>query len=144
MVWAPLNEPTYPEAENRPGVMTLSASPVSLDAATPFHALSPLRFPPGLRLASEQFALLCVENREAVLEFAADGRVLAMTPTGSETGGRNSELSFQLQRFARSGTTWKAFDSSSGFRLPDASVLSSDASLVRRDRWQAFTLQLLL
>jgi Uma2 family endonuclease len=139
LVWAPLNEPTYRESENRPGVMTLSASPVALDAATSFHALSPLRFPPGLRLTPEQFALLCVENREAVLELAADGRVLAMTPTGSETGGRNSELSFQLQRFARSGTTWKAFDSSSGFRLPDGSVLSPDASLVRLDRWQALT-----
>jgi hypothetical protein len=66
-----------------------------------------------------------------VLELAADGRVLVMTPTGSETGGCNSELSFQLQRFARSGTTWKAFDSSTGFRFPDNSVLSPDASLVR-------------
>jgi Uma2 family endonuclease len=140
MVWAPLDEPTYPESENRPGVMTLSASPVAADTAKSFfHALSQLRFPPGLRLTPEQFVLLCAENREAVLELAADGRVLAMTPTGSETGGRNSVLSFQLQRFARLGTTWKAFDSSSGFRLPDASVLSPDASLVRLDRWQALT-----
>ena len=116
--------------------MTLSATP---DTTTSFNALSPLRFPPGLRLKPEQFALLCAENREAVLELAADGRVLAMTPTGSETGGRNSELAFQLQRFARSGSIWKAFDSSTGFCLPDGSVLSPDASLVRLDRWQALT-----
>ncbi|MFM9103545.1 MAG: Uma2 family endonuclease, partial [Cyanobium sp.] len=38
-----------------------------------------------------------------------------------------------------SGAAWKAFDSSSGFRLPDGSVLSPDASLVRFDRWQALT-----
>lgn len=116
--------------------MTLSATP---DTATSFNALSPLRFPPGLRLKPEQFALLCAENREAVLELAADGRVLAMTPTGSETGGRNSELAFQLQRFARSGSIWKAFDSSTGFSLPDGSVLSPDASLVQINRWQALT-----
>ena len=116
--------------------MTLSATP---DTATSVNALSPLRFPPGLRLKPEQFALLCAENREAVLELAADGRVLAMTPTGSETGGRNSELAFQLQRFARSGSIWKAFDSSTGFRLPDGSVLSPDASLVQINRWQALT-----
>ena len=116
--------------------MTLSAKP---DTATSVNALSPLRFPPGLRLKPEQFALLCAENREAVLELAADGRVLAMTPTGSETGGRNSELAFQLQRFARSGSIWKAFDSSTGFRLPDGSVLSPDASLVQINRWQALT-----
>ena len=116
--------------------MTLSATP---DTTTSFNALSPLRFPPGLRLKPEQFALLCAENREAVLELAADGRVLAMTPTGSETGGRNSELAFQLQRFARSGSIWKAFDSSTGFRLPDGSVLSPDGSLVQINRWQALT-----
>jgi Uma2 family endonuclease len=119
--------------------MTLSASPAPPEAAAPFDALAPLRFPPDLLLTPEQFALLCAENRDAVLELAADGRVLAMTPTGSETGGRNSELSFQLQRFARSSAGWKAFDSSSGFRLPDGSVLSPDASLVRLDRWQALT-----
>ncbi len=103
------------------------------------HALSPLRFPSDMRLTPVQFAVLCAENREAVLELAADGQVLAMTPTGSETGGRNIELAFQLQRFARSGTGWKAFDSSTGFRLPDDSVLSPDASLVRLDRWLALT-----
>ncbi len=32
---------------------------------------------------------------------------------------------------------WKAFDSSTGFRLPDGSVLSPDASLVNLERWQA-------
>ena len=101
--------------------------------------LAPLRFPPDMRLTPVQFARLCAENREAVLELASDGQVLALTPTGSETGGRNIELAFQLQRFARSGTTWKAFDSSSGFRLPDGSVLSPDASLLRLERWQALT-----
>jgi Uma2 family endonuclease len=89
-------------------------------------ALSPLRFPSDMRLTPVQFALLCAENREAVLELALDGQVLAMTPTGSETGGRNIELAFQLQRFARSGTTWKVFGRSSGFRLDDASVLSPE------------------
>ena len=119
--------------------MTLSASPVTPAAAAPFDALAPLRFPPELRLTPEQFALLCAENREAVLELAADGRVLAMTPTGSETSGRNSELSFQLVAFARSSGGWKVFESSGGFRLPDGSVFSPDASLVRLDRWQALS-----
>jgi Uma2 family endonuclease len=119
--------------------MTLSASPATSSAPTPFDALAPLRFPPDLRLTPEQFALLCGENREAVLELAADGRVLAMTPTGSETSGRNSELSFQLYGFASLSGGWKVFESSGGFRLPDGSVLSPDASLVRLDRWQALT-----
>jgi Uma2 family endonuclease len=119
--------------------MTLSASPAPPDAAAPVDALAPLRFPPDLRLTPEQFALLCAENREAVLELAADGRVLAMTPTGSETGARNSRIEMRLLLWADQAGGWKVFGSSSGFRLPDGSVYSPDASLVRLDRWQALT-----
>jgi Uma2 family endonuclease len=132
-------DPPYPEVDQRPGVMTISASPVALDSATPFHVLAPLRVPPGLRLTPEQFALLCVENREAVLELAADGSLIVMTPTGSETGARNSRLEMRLLLWADHQGGWKVFGSSTGFRLPDNSVLSPDASLVRLDRWQSLT-----
>jgi Uma2 family endonuclease len=98
--------------------------------------LAPLRLPPDLRLTPEQFELVCAENQEAVLELASDGRVIAMTPTGSETGLRNGELLFQLKLYANRAGGWKVFDSSAGFRLPDGSVLSPDASLVRLDRWK--------
>ena len=119
--------------------MTISTSPAPLNTTTSFNALSPLRFPPGLRLKPEQFALLCAENREAVLELAADGRVLAMTPTGSETGARNSRLEMRLLLWADQQGGWKVFGSSTGFRLPDGSVLSPDASLLKLDRWQSLT-----
>jgi Uma2 family endonuclease len=87
----------------------------------------------------EQFAELCQANPEAVLELAADGSLILMTPTGGETGARNAELSFQIYTWARGNGSWKSFDSSTGFRLPDNSVLSRDASLVALDRWQVLT-----
>ncbi|MEB3194011.1 MAG: Uma2 family endonuclease [Cyanobacteriota bacterium] len=34
---------------------------------------------------------------------------------------------------------WIAFDSSTGFRLADGSVLSPDLLLLRRERWQALS-----
>ena len=108
--------------------MTLTTSPAPA-----------LRLPPDLHLTPEQFELVCAENRDAVLELAADGRVIAMTPTGSETGARNSELLFQLKLYTNRVGGWKVFDSSSGFRLPDGSVVSPDASLVGLDRWQALS-----
>ena len=113
--------------------MTLTTSPPGFDAR------ASLRFPADLRLTCEQFELVCAENREAVLELDADGRLIAMTPTGSETGSRNGELFFQLKLFASRAGGWKAFDSSTGFRLPDGSVFSPDASLIRLDRWQALS-----
>jgi Uma2 family endonuclease len=95
--------------------------------------------PPGLQLSPEQFALVCEANPEAVLELTAAGQVIAMTPTGGETGGRNSLLSARLQVWALGQGGWKVFDSSTGFRLPDGSVLSPDAAVVRLERWQALT-----
>ena len=106
---------------------------------SPHPDLPQLRFPADLRLTPDQFELLCAENRDAVLELAADGRVIAMTPTGSETGARNGELFFQLKVYAKRTAQWKAFDSSTGFQLPDGSVVSPDASLVRLDRWAALS-----
>ena len=108
--------------------MTLTTSPATT-----------LRMPPDLRLTPEQFELVCAENREAVLELTADGRVIALTPTGSETGSRNGELFFQLKLYAKLSGEWKVFDSSTGFRLPDGSVVSPDASLLRLERWQALS-----
>ena len=101
--------------------------------------LPQLKFPADLCLTPDQSKLLCAENRDAVLELAADGRVIALTPTGSETGARNGELFFQLKMFAKRTAQWKAFDSSTGIQLPDGSVVSPDASLVRLDRWEALS-----
>ena len=116
--------------------MTISSSPVASDLTS---SIAPLRFPSNLRLTPDQFALLCAENRDAVLELAADGRVLSMTPTGSETGARNSRVEMRLLLWADHQGGWKVFGSSTGFRLPDGSMLSPDASLIRLDRWQALT-----
>jgi Uma2 family endonuclease len=94
----------------------------------------------GLRFSPEQFAELCQANPEAVLELASDGSLILITPTGSETGARNSAPNALLwQALKRSGLPLKLFDSSTGFRLADNSVLSPDAALLALDRWQALT-----
>jgi len=97
--------------------------------------------PWDLRLTPEQFERVCQANPEAVLELAADGHLIAMTPTGGETSARNQRLGQRLLLWADGAGAggWRVFDSSGGFRLPDGSVLSPDAALVRLDRWQALT-----
>ena len=99
-----------------------------------------LVLPRSLRLTLEQFVLVCEANPDAVLELDANGRLHSMTPTGGETGARNQALGALLwQAVQAASLPCKLFDSSTGFRLPDGSVLSPDASLVRLDRWQALT-----
>ncbi len=98
-----------------------------------------LTLPRTLTLTPDQFAEVCAANPEAVLELDADGTLIEMTPTGGNTSARNSALLFQLQAWARTTGDWIVFDSSGGFRLPDGSVRSPDASLVRLDRWLALS-----
>jgi Uma2 family endonuclease len=123
--------------------MTLAPSaPLAAAADAPQAAdpsLAPLLLPLDLRLTPEQFALVCAANPEAVLELAADGQLITMTPAGGDTGRRNSRLLTRLQVWAERQRGFEVFDSSTGFRLPDGSVLSPDASVVRDDRWQALT-----
>ena len=122
--------------------MTLTPLPPQFPA-TPAASpeLPELQLPWDLRLTPEQFERVCQANPEVVLELSAEGQLIAMTPTGGETGARNLRLGRRLLEWADGpgAGTWMAFDSSCGFRLPDGSVLSPDASLVRLERWQALT-----
>jgi Uma2 family endonuclease len=64
---------------------------------------------------------------------------LVVTPTGSETARHELELGAQLHRWAARDGSGVAFSPSAGFRLPDGSVLSPDASWIRRERWLALS-----
>lgn len=103
-----------------------SATPLASGLLGPEQPVGSLSLPAqlitSLRLTPQQFAQLCEANPEAVLELAADGTLIPMTPTGSDTGARNGELFFQIKAWARASGGWMAFDSSTGFRLPDDSV----------------------
>jgi Uma2 family endonuclease len=119
---------------------SMALAPPPATTQPPQLDLQPLWLPWDLRLTPEQFERVCQANPEAVLELAADGQLITMTPTGGETSSRNSRLLIQLGlALSRSAPTFRMFDSSGGFRLPDGSVLSPDAALVMEERWQAFT-----
>ncbi len=98
-----------------------------------------LNLPPALKLTPEQFAELAQINQELQLELTATGELIIMPPTGGETGDRNFELSGQLWEWNRKNSLGKAFDSSTGFRLPNGAVRSPDVSWIKLERWDALT-----
>ncbi len=87
----------------------------------------PLLLPPDLRLTPELYACgedlvyerVCQANPEAVLELAADGTLLLLTPTASKTSRRNSKITYPLCAFGKRQPRWRIFDSSGGFRQPE-------------------------
>ena len=99
-----------------------------------------LTLPRTLSLTPSQFAEVCAANPEAVLELDALGHLVEMTPTGSASGARNQTLGALLWlAIEQSRLPLKLFDSSTGFLLPDGSVRSPDASVVRLERWQVLS-----
>ncbi len=86
-------------------------------------------------VADEDLLRLSERNPGYQFERAADGR-LVVSPTGGKSGWRSGEVYGQLRDWNRHSRGGVVFDSSTGFHLPDGSVLSPDASWVARERWE--------
>lgn len=98
-----------------------------------------LNLRPILELTDDQFYELCQANRDLRLERTAKGELIIMPPAGGETGNRNIEIAFQLQAWSRQNNLGIAFDSSTGFKLPNGAERAPDASWVQRKRWDALS-----
>ncbi|MEB3268684.1 MAG: Uma2 family endonuclease [Leptolyngbya sp.] len=94
----------------------------------------------ALQVTPAQFAALVVANRDLRLERTATGHLIVNPPTGGETGRRNFNLTAQLGMwFEANESLGIAFDSSTGFELPNGANRSPDAAWVRQDRWTALS-----
>ena len=92
---------------------------------------------PVIALTDEQFFELCQLNQDYRIERNAQGDLVIMPPTGSETDERNFNLIGQLWAWVQQDGTGVGFGSSSGFTLPNGAVKSPDAAWIRRSRWEA-------
>jgi Uma2 family endonuclease len=93
-----------------------------------------------LYVTQEQFAALAAANRDLRLERTAQGELIVNPPTGWETGRRNWSISGELYLWWRNaGEPGEAFDSSTGFILPNGATRAPDASWVSQERWDALT-----
>ena len=81
-----------------------------------------------------EFEALCRENGNVRLERTKEGAVRMNPPTGGWTGCGNQEIARHLGNWSVAKSLGRVFDSSTGFRLPDGSTLSPDASYVSEER----------
>ncbi len=94
----------------------------------------------ALGVTPEQFAALAAANPELRLERTATGELIVNPPTGSETGQRNWNIAGELYLWWRNAQEpGLAFDSSTGFELPNGANRSPDAAWINQERWEALT-----
>lgn len=103
--------------------------------------ITTLNLPDSIKLTSEAFLEFVAANPELQLERTSTGELVIMSPTGGETGDRNSEINFHLRVWNKRTQLGKVFDSSTGFTLANGATRFPDASWVRLDRWLALTSQ---
>lgn len=96
-----------------------------------------LNLRPTLQLTDEAFAQICQNNPNLRLERNAQGELIAMAPTGSESGRQNLSLSAQLWHWNQQTKLGVVFDSSTGFTLPNGAIRSPDTAWIGLSRWEA-------
>ena len=115
------------EAERKP---TLKPRPVEVDQT---GVEEPEPYTP------EQFALFAANYPDLRTELTKEGELIIMPPAFSETGSKNADITADLVIWNRIGKTGKAFDSSSGFTLPNGARRSPDTAWIEQSRWDALT-----
>ena len=98
----------------------------SLPIVINYHEVAPLTDDDLLKLSHA--------NKNLKFERTAQGDLVIMSPTGSLTSDRNSELNMQLRIWAKQDGRGKVYDSSGGFRLPDNALRSPDSAWVLKSR----------
>lgn len=92
------------------------------------------------RMTDDEFFDFCQQHPNLRIERTANHEIVIMSPTGSRSGKRNFRLNLQLGKWwEQHQSLGEAFDSNTGFTLPDGSVLSPDASWVSAAKWNALT-----
>lgn len=89
------------------------------------------------KMSDQQFYDFCQTNPDLRIERNAHGEIIVMPPAFADTGNRNSRVLGQLFIWSEADATGEAFDSSSGFTLPNGATRSPDAAWILSDRWNA-------
>ena len=90
----------------------------------------------AVSMSADEFFRFCHDNQPLRIERDHKKQIIIMSPTGSESGLINNEISRQLANWNKQIKLGRTFDSSTGFTLPDGSVRSPDASWVSSSKWE--------
>ncbi len=98
-----------------------------------------LQMPPVWEMSPDNFFDFCQLNSHLRIERNATGKLIIMSPAGSETGNRNFKLIQQLANWTDQDGSGIGFDSSAGFILPNGATRSPDASWIKLTKWNSLS-----
>jgi Uma2 family endonuclease len=90
-------------------------------------------------LTDEELEQLCFSDTIFQFERTKEGEIVMHSPAAGYTGDGNREIIYQLSAWWRQHRIGRAFDSNTGFFLPDNSMLSPDAAYVAPERLRGIT-----
>jgi Uma2 family endonuclease len=92
-----------------------------------------------LHVSASEFDSLCLDNPDLRLELTKDQELIVMSPTGGESGKRNSELIFQVIAWNKQTKLGEVFDSSTGYDfIPiGGGKMSPDVSWIEKSRLES-------
>jgi Uma2 family endonuclease len=85
-------------------------------------------------MTDEEFAAFCAEHPDLNFEMTADGDLIVMPPTYSDTGAGSLDVGSQLSSWSRKDRRGVGCDSSTGFVLPNGARRSPEASWTLKSR----------
>jgi Uma2 family endonuclease len=91
------------------------------------------------KISDQDFERICADNPETKFETTKEGMLIVMSPTGSESGRKNSSLLIQVGIWNRQTLLGEVFDSSTGFKLSNGATRSPDLSWIELSRWNSLT-----
>lgn len=98
-----------------------------------------LQMSPVLDMSADSFFDFCQLNSHLRIERNTTGKLIIMSPAGSETGNRNFKLIQQLANWTDQDGSGIGFDSSAGFILPNGAIRSPDASWIKLSKWNSLS-----
>lgn len=100
---------------------------------------TPVTLKMGELMSEEDFYQFCQMNDTLEFERDSYGNIILMSPTGSFTGSLNFRVLGNLFVWNEKWGLGEAFDSATGFTLPNGAIRSPDASWIENERWNLLT-----
>ncbi|MFT5619020.1 MAG: Uma2 family endonuclease [Arenicella sp.] len=90
----------------------------------------------SVQFTDDELLQLCKDNEELRIERNEKQQIVIMAPTGFNTGRQNIKIGAKLDNWNEDSKLGVVADSSTGYKLPDGSVRSPDASWVSLQTWK--------